>query len=70
VRLSMLVLCLISTAALADPPKVFTGPPCPEMMKRMLANPWDVEFITSDGKYSRIAGYPSKETCEAAIPRC
>jgi hypothetical protein len=39
------------------------------MMEHMRANPWDVEFITPDGKYSRIAGYPSKETCEAAIPQ-
>ena len=69
------VLCLLSTVALAAPPKdspklkIFTGPPTPEMVKDMRENPWDVEFITQDGKYSRIAGYPSKETCEAAIPQ-
>jgi len=61
-RLPMLGLCLLSTATVA-------GPPSPEMMKEMLANPWDVEFITQDGKYSRIAGYPSKETCDSAIPK-
>jgi hypothetical protein len=62
-------LLLISTAALADLPAVHNGPPSPEMMKEMLANPWSVEFITADGQYSRIAGYPSKEACEAAIPK-
>ena len=78
-RLSMLVLCLLSKAALADQPvptssqppptrAVTNGPPSPEMMKDMLANPWAVEFIGMMGKWDRIAGYPSKEACEAAIP--
>jgi hypothetical protein len=29
---------------------------------------WAMEFTTGDGKYSRAVGYPSKESCKAAIP--
>jgi hypothetical protein len=27
-----------------------------------------VEFITTDGQFSRMLGYPTREACEAAIP--
>jgi hypothetical protein len=33
------------------------------------ANPWTVEFTTTDGRYGRMLGYPSKEAGEAAKPR-
>ena len=48
------ILCLLSTAAFAGLVEV---------------GPWVVEFTTVDGQYSRAPGYPSKEACEAAIPR-
>jgi hypothetical protein len=78
-RFLVALLCLLSRASLADQPsppqqqpppqrRVTNGPPSPEMMKHMLANPWVVEFIGMMGKWSRIVGYPSKEACEAAIP--
>ena len=68
----MLVLCLLSTPALADPPAetlkpTFHGSPTPEMVKHMRENPWAVEFIGYMGQWSRIGGYPSKAACEAAI---
>ena len=50
-------LCLLSTAALAHKPS-------PEALQ----DHWVVEFITTDGQFSRMRGYPTREACEAAIP--
>lgn len=57
----LVALCLVSTAA-------FARASSPEELADQLKNPWVVEFITSDGKFSRILGYPTLEACEAAIP--
>ena len=65
----MLALCLLSTAAFADLPAVHNGPPSPEMMKEMLANPWLIEFIGYMGEWTRINGYPTKAACEADIAK-
>jgi hypothetical protein len=70
-RFLVALLCLLSTASLADQPsppqqqpppqrRVTNGPPSPEMMKHMLANPWVVEFIEMMGKWSRIGGHHGK----------
>jgi hypothetical protein len=53
-RFSMLVFCLLSTAALAHKVSLKTG--------------WLLEFTTTDGKFSRVGVYDTKEACEAAIP--
>ena len=53
-RLSMLVFCLLSTAALAHKVSLETG--------------WLLEFTTTEGKFSREGVYDTKEACEAAIP--
>jgi hypothetical protein len=60
---AMLCLCLLSTTALADPPdRVTHGPTA-------LPGGWVMEYIQQEtGKYSRVGGYPSKATCEAALP--
>lgn len=54
-RLSMLVLCLFSTATLAHKVSLYQ-------------NEWFVEFTTTDGQFIRIAGYKTREACEAAVP--
>ena len=56
------VLCLLSTATLADPVPVSSGPHAPRPG-------WRMEYIQQEtGEYSRFGPYPSKAACEAAIP--
>jgi hypothetical protein len=53
-KLSIFVLCALSTSALAVPVDL---------------RGWSVEYITPEGEYSRVGTYPSKEACEAAISK-
>jgi hypothetical protein len=54
-RLSMLVCCcFLIAAALAH--------------KVSLKEGWLLEFTTTDGKFSRVGVYDTREACEAAIP--
>jgi hypothetical protein len=61
-RPSVLGLCLLSTAALANPPPMYSGP-TPRAS-------WAVEYSSADGKYfGRDLSFSTKAECEAAIPR-
>jgi hypothetical protein len=54
-RLSIVFLGFLSTAALAHKVALYQ-------------DGWFVEFTTTDGQFIRIAGYKTREACEAAIP--
>ena len=54
-RLPMLGLCLLSTAALGQ--------------SVIAPGPWAMDYILADGTHDGFAGYWTKESCEAAIPK-